>query len=528
MEKIVKSSTFKKGSLIFAIVIFGLFWLKSYVYLDPDFGYRLVNGQKLLSQGFSAIRQDTFSYTMTGYPFVEHSWLTAVIIAILYKFSGMFGTSFVFSALSMSALLIAASINKSNTWPRGNVLTNPFFLLASAIILTYTGVRVQVVSWFFLSALLFVGLNDRRWKKYRFIVPLMLLLWANMHASFVEGFAILSIIVFFKVFPVRIEKTLQVRSFNSLKNTLGNIWKNHHFDFTDIAVWIAAFLATLINPYGLGAWMKVLRVAADSSLRWQIAEWKPLIFTPDLAWLTFVPLTTFLAIRYYKKLKTAEIFVFLLVLFQALGSQRHLPLLVIVSLPIINASVAGLINQTKNLRNAGERFAKVMNYFWIGCFFVLLFESLLVINSALKYRQSSYYPAEALVYLGNNLPEGRIFSTYEWGGYLIWKFPQKRIFVSGAMPVWRWEETNSTLSSAYETYYSMLLGETDYIQVFDKFNIDTVLWHSKENIRQSPLSLLLKRFGLAKESFDFLGQLESDGWKKTYDDGVSVIYRKPS
>ena len=86
------------------------------------------------------------------------------------------------------------------------------------------------------------------------------------------------------------------------------------------------------------------------------------------------------------------------------------------------------------------------------------------------------------------------------------------------------------MSSAFDTYNEVLSGKIDYRQVFDKYDIDTVLsqkysaesggdfYNKAENV--------LSFFGWEKNDFNFLKALEEDGWKKVYEDDVSEIYKK--
>jgi hypothetical protein len=38
---------------------------------------------------------------------------------------------------------------------------------------------------------------------------------------------------------------------------------------------------------------------------------------------------------------------------------------------------------------------------------------------------------EAVDFLKENHPEGRLFNSYNWGGYLLWALPEYPVFVDG-------------------------------------------------------------------------------------------------
>ncbi|MFH1856275.1 MAG: hypothetical protein ABH836_03465, partial [Candidatus Omnitrophota bacterium] len=53
---------------------------------DPDMGWHIRNGQDILRWGVP--HGDLFSYTMPGYPWVAHEWLTDVGFYLIYSHWG--------------------------------------------------------------------------------------------------------------------------------------------------------------------------------------------------------------------------------------------------------------------------------------------------------------------------------------------------------------------------------------------------------------------------------------------------------
>src|SRR6266480_3296272 len=92
----------------FIIIVFvtTLFFFRGLFLLDPDFGWHVRMGQVILQSGIP--RTDPFSYTMPSYPFVDHEWLTNIVIAFLYSHVGMYGLAIIFSLLTVFALAISA------------------------------------------------------------------------------------------------------------------------------------------------------------------------------------------------------------------------------------------------------------------------------------------------------------------------------------------------------------------------------------------------------------------------------------
>src|SRR5258708_37445215 len=90
--------------LIFFLFIGALFFVRSLYYIDPDFGWHLRLGQLLLEKGIPAT--DPFSYTMPSFPFVDHEWLSNILISLVYKFSTQWGLAIIYAALSLATFLL--------------------------------------------------------------------------------------------------------------------------------------------------------------------------------------------------------------------------------------------------------------------------------------------------------------------------------------------------------------------------------------------------------------------------------------
>jgi hypothetical protein len=155
-------------------------------------------------------------------------------------------------------------------------------------------------------------------------------------------------------------------------------------------------------------------------------------------------------------------------------------------------------------------------------------------------RLSDYgYPQNAIAYLKTRLPAGQIFSTYDWGGYLIWKLPEKKVFIDGRMPSWRGRAHIAGESDyAFNDYLKLLTGRLSFESTVKKYNITTLLLPNQTYEKQSPLVELIENFtdDLGKKfnllflnkklkSFSYLvTQAKKAGWLEIYKDNTTVIY----
>jgi hypothetical protein len=475
---------------VYILIIFLFFFSFSFNSLDPDFGWHLKTGSLILARGIPKV--DPFSYTMPTFPFVDHAWTMSVLISLLYPLIGKIGLSAVFSFLATAVIILI--------YPKKSKFSF-FFLIAAAVMGSFVGIRAQVATWLMLAVFMRVITDKKLWSRLKFFTPLFFILWANIHGGFASGLLALTIIIFLR----QIERKKS--------------------DINELFVVFASILGTLINPYGLGLWREVWSSISDSSLRWSIAEWQPFLFIFNLPTLAYISFSSFFVFKARKSLKLEEIIIFAVFLLQSLVSVRHTTLFVIVSFPIFIKSIEYVSLKISPTVSAGKRLEKVRKYLYWGVLVLFFIQMLLNFNGSFGLKEERFYPKNAIEFLKNNLPKGQIFSPYNWGGYLIWKFPEKKVFVDGRMPSWRRQifPPNET-ASAFEEYRKILKGEVDYKVVFSKYQIDMVLLE-KEKPRKALIVIPINPKKKEPE-FNLLKKLKEDGWKEVYTDDLAVILQR--
>ena len=493
----------------FLLIIFVIFLIRGGVFLDPDFGWHLRVGEIIQESGFP--KTDPLSFTMPTFGFVDHEWLTNISISYIYSIFGMWGLAVCFSLFAV--LAVGASLTRVADKFHQRIAINKFIpnivtLLSFSVLLPFFGVRPQVLSWFFLAIILWILFKKWNYLKARFAVVPLILLWTNMHGSFVIGVGVLFLVLFLKL--VRTRK----------------------IEFSEIVVLPASLAVTFLNPYGVRLWGEVWMQFSDTSLRWNISEWMPAILMVDFSFISLLVFSVSLIYRYRSKFTIEELSLFFLVLFSAILSRRHVPLWVIVALPMATACLNYFYDEVKLIKQAKGRLRKIYIYAWFGTLVIFSSQAFFSLRSAYLLTEDKYYPSRAVAYLKAEMPEGNIFSEYGWGGYLIWKLPEKRVFIDGRMPSWRWDKNpEGELGNAFDTYTKLLGGKIDYKEIFNNFNVDTVLW--PKVVAKGAIDILAEKIENffvkddEKEKFDFLEQLEKDGWEIIYEDSVSAIYRKP-
>src|SRR3990170_8609228 len=93
----------KPGNILLAI-LFLVFVLKGYVFLDPDFGWRIRAGEMYFSQGIP--QKDPFSYTMPSFPWVDHAFSQSAFYYLVFSNIGYLGLSVIVSFFAVASLHI--------------------------------------------------------------------------------------------------------------------------------------------------------------------------------------------------------------------------------------------------------------------------------------------------------------------------------------------------------------------------------------------------------------------------------------
>ncbi len=354
--------------------------------LDPDFGWHLTTGKYILSHGIPA--HDLFSYTAPSYRWIEHAWGNDVIVAGLYNLGGYNAAAIVFAGLWSLAVLIAGW--KKPLW---------VMLIASIALLPYAGVRSIV--WSALGLAVLLRLLSARAKKAQLAIPLVILLWANLHGSFIIGLAVILYYVL-----RRRDRRLGI-------------------------ILLIAVLATFVNPYGPRLYVEVWRTLTDRALRWQIREWRPL-YIPVATWTYVVVWSAGFWLFNRTKLKN-WLSLPVLLFAAALSSTRNWILFAL-------SAMDDLENFGNRLKQLWPKHLSLGRGLVAGAMIAAVVLTLgysLYNNLWPAQAREDSYPVAAVAYLTYNPCPGNLFNDFNYGGYLIWRLPGVPLYIDGRMPTWR-------------------------------------------------------------------------------------------
>ncbi len=492
---------FRKHLILLILLALGVAaFVKAIIFLDPDFGWHLRMGEQIIARGIPLT--DPFSYTMSSYNFIDHEWLSNVLIATGYKSIGTYGLAFVFSLIFILALFIAIpkKFKEYAFLP---------LVLAGALMLGFFGIRTQVITWFFLSILLRIIFDDNLWKKWKFFLPLLFIPWVNLHGGFAIGIAILSLVFLFKSI------------------------QNRKFELGYFGISLFSVVLTFVNPYGPRIWWEIWMQMSDSNLRWNIAEWVPAVFYVDFALLILFTFSLFFVFKYRAKIGGVKLLIYLFLLLMAISSIRHLPLWGLSAILATSAAIKFLIDEIKKDKFGRENLEKVKKILFVVVLLVFAYEIYASLTSAFSLSEPKFYPVQAVKFLNKQKFNGNLFTNYNYAGYVLWKVPAKKDFIDGRMPSWRRSGYFPNESNyAFKDYLKMISDESFFKKMLQKYSIRYVLLPTPQTskLKQIPIFAkidnYLQKFAFWSTNSKVINEdLTKLGMKRIYSDGKFVIYK---
>ena len=488
-------------SLLILLALGFAAFVRAIIFLDPDFGWHLRMGEQILKSGIPLT--DPFSYTMPSYNFIDHEWLSNVLLSIGYKTIGIYGLSIVFVLIFVLTLFIAIPKKFKD-------YSHLPLALAGSLMLSFFGVRTQVITWFFLAIILRVIFDENLWKKWKFFLPLLFIPWVNLHGGFAIGIAML-------IFVFLIKSIL-----------------NRKFEFEYFAVAFFSVILTFVNPYGPRIWWEIWMQVTDGNLRWNISEWAPAVFYFDFALLILFTFSLCFVFKYRVRLGVLKILIYLFLLAMAFSSIRHIPLWALSAILITSAAIKLLIDEVKKVKYGKERLVKVKKILFVVISVVFLFEIYINLASASSLSEQKFYPVKAVRFLNSHAFSGNLFTGYDYGGYVLWKVPGKKDFIDGRMPSWRRSGAYSNESNyAFKDYLKMISDESFFKQMLKKYDINYVLLPTPQVSKNKPNPIFTKidnyfrKFEFWRTNSKVMDEdLTKIGMKVIYDDGKFTIYKK--
>lgn len=441
---------------------------------DPGTFWHVQLGREILRTGHVP-RHDTFTFTRELQPWVDQSWLFDAGLAALVDRFG-WPAPVVLTALLLATLYgaLTRSILRAGVSP---AIAFTVVMVATAIASIHFLVRPHIFTFIFV----FLFLNACRLQHERggwhvASLPLLMVLWANLHGGFLAG-------------PIIV---VTAGCGDLVSGPWDGARKRNAAKFA--AAFVLCTLAPLLNPYGIGLYRHVGNLLVSSGVTEMISEYQPMPFGQTMArpfeWviLALIALPAF-GSRRLSRYELAHILVWL---HFSLASVRHAPLFALVMAPALGYLLDGLPLSVRSARWSMEWTP------WpavVGLTLVVLAVS----GVPLGELSRDYWPLDALPALNGRPLGARLFHEQDWGGFIeAESSPRRRTYLDDRFELFGKE--------AIVEYLDVMQGGPQWDIVRDRERIDLV-WVRPDR-------------GLAR-------RLEADaGWRVVHRDAVSVLFER--
>jgi hypothetical protein len=464
---------------------------------DPDFGWHYKYGEHFVLNHTTSININPFSYTFSNYHWANSYWLSEIFFYLafnIYPALASLSTSFLLS------ITLWLSLKNKKYHIGGKILATVLIVLISTIF--STSVRPMIFSSILLISLINILTFHKNYIKF---LPLLFLLWANIHADFTLGLMILGLYTLLSLIRIIWEYT----KMHNIKLTINNI--------LETALWpLLAVVITVINPYGLDLFNTLLKETHFFQFNY-IREWLPLFYNYNLAKpyeligiLISYSLVITAVVTYRKRIDIWHLIAFFIFFILSIKSIYFSRIMIILAMYPTAMFWGDVIEKFPKYFQTQHR--KLVKLFSI---YIMLVISLCTVGLAIR-TMSTYvsndafckftsFPCKAVEYIKETKPEGNMFNAYNWGGYLIMNLTEYKTFIDGRMPSW-----SEDGDRVYVDYINITYKPQDNIDLFNRYvtqyNITWVF-----DYKDSKLVKYLR---------------EKENWELIYGDGIATVLAK--
>lgn len=428
--------------------------LLSFRYLhDSDLWWHLRIGE-YITQNFALPTQESLTI-FSDLHYIYHSWLSEVILYLLYSNGGLWIISMYYLLLFFfSYYFIFSASTKLFSSDNSHWLILPCVPIFASII----EFRVQAISFLLLTYLYWLLIQKPAFHALSTILrfTILFIFWANLHGGFILG------LLLYGYFLIAMSELSWFRKSGLL---------------------LILIIATCINPYNWKIWQQVIHMGTNAQSMLANYDWSS-ILTGPAKYYGMVLLCLIIMVQYAQTARNIKLLT-ILSFIATLISKRYTPLLLVSLLPLVPSAFNSLINKTVLLKlNAQYLFPIYIAslVLFVAVIYAPLNNVILAstsYNSPVKYAHSAgifnslvrAYPYEALSLMS---PDARIFNLYEWGGYISWHRPGSKIFIDG-----RGDNLDLEQYSLLSEYFYILNGNSDSLLKLAQYKINHVLLPSE-------------------------------------------------
>jgi hypothetical protein len=457
---------------------------------DGDTGYHIRTGEFII-QNWTIPEQDIFSFRNPPVPWVAHEWLSEIIMAIVHRVSGLTGVVIFFSFIIATTYFLLFRMLRQES---RDVLLGAVIACFAAISSTPHWLARPHIFSLALTVIWYHLLNgfQYRQKNRLFLLPLLTLLWVNLHGGYIVGILLVGIYVVGNLVSWITHRETNAEHFLQNSKSL-------------LVIMIVCVLVSMINPQGYRILLFPFKVTSDRFLMDHVQEFLSPNFHEPLPFKYLLLLLIAVIARSRPTVNWIELILILAFTYMALFSVRYITLFAIIIGPILirlldqmKQELPAKVSRFFEERSVGlsQIDRQTSGYFWSMAGLIAIVSLGVAGSYHYEFSQESY-PVAAVEFLKKENVVGNTFTHDDFGDYLIYAaWPQHKVFIDGRTDMYGAERMKEYLTLAH--------AMPGWKEITDKYAFSSILFDT-----HSPLVNALA---------------EDRNWQLIYSDPLASIF----
>jgi hypothetical protein len=452
-------------------------------FVDPDLWWHIKVGQNVLATHHWPTT-DPFSFTVGGAPWMAYEWLGDAVIGVVARYGGLLGLNvflIVLASIVMLALYSYTTLRSGNS-KAGFVASG---LLCSLAFASFN-LRPQMFGYLFLVLVLIALERFRQGKPQAlWFLPPLFVVWINTHGSWIIGLGVIFVFLTGGLMEFRI---------GGIEAKRWSVAERIRLEL----IFLLCLAAIPFTPYGTRLAAYPFTVASTLPLNvGNVLEWQPMPFNIAGGKLFLGVVIAFFVLQMMFQFtwRLAEVALCFGGILLSCLHVRFLLLFVPFFAPLFATMLARWL----------PPYDKKKDHYILNAILMTV-----VIGAMVRYFPTragvekivaKTFPVHAVEYLHQHPVPGPMYNSYGFGGYLIWKLPEQKVFIDGRGDLY--ED-----GGAFGEYLQVADLKPAAWLVLQAHGIQSCLLESAE-----PLSTVLAAH---------------PDWEKRYTDGVSTLFVRRS
>jgi hypothetical protein len=458
---------------------------------DGDLPRHILTGNLILQTG-GVSTTDVFSFRTVGHPSFPHEWLSQVLFAAAHNWLGLDGIVLLTGLVIMLTwgIIYSQAMHKSKSFFSALILITLAVGASQIHVLPRPHIFTYLLTTLWITLL--EAINENKTRSW-WLLPLLMLIWVNMHGMFVLG------IIIWGIYLV-----------GDFLNHPSTTWFTSQKARSLLLGGALSLIATLFSPSGPEVWGAIASLGSNTYITSKIPEYQSANFHLPETWpFIFILLLTLVSFaRSTERISWVDLL--LTVAFTGLGlySSRMIPLFAVVVAPVAAKAVTGWIRSEYPLSRylVTEQNISRLNVTsngWIWIVGIVLLAAVILGSGRTVDPEGRgnifdprFFPVEATTWLETHPQEGHMFNEFDWGGYLLLRlWPNQQIFMDGHTHIY-----GEALTREYEQVITL---NRDWEEILTKYDVHWVIMR-----KTAPLVNALSN---------------RDPWELVYEDETTVI-----